>query len=1034
MRFCSFTLALLFIVVTLTVPQPLGAAKVELNEQVFTLPDGLTIEQVAHPPLVNRPISASFDEQGRLYITDSSGSNENVKVQLEKKPHRIVQLRDLNHDGTFDQSTVYADQLMFPEGALWLDGSLYVAAPPQIWKFTDLDDNGVSDKREVWFDGKTLTGCANDLHGPYLGPDGWIYWCKGAFAEQTHQQPGRNPLVTRAAHIFRRHPSGGPIESVMTGGMDNPVDVIFTPGGERIFTTTFLVHPGNGQRDGTIHAVYGGVYGKFHGVLEGHPRTGSVMPVLSHLGAAAPCGLHRIHSDHLGSNYRNNLMACAFSMRSIFRHELTKSGGSFEAKVSQFLTSDHVDFHPTDVIEDADGSLIVVDTGGWYKLCCPTSQLEKPDVLGAVYRVRRSEVAPKNNPRGLDLSWQSLSNEELVRHLGDSRWAVAERAKQTLAKRGPAAIGVIADMLHDIKDPIHRRRSVWTLTWFKEKEARVAVRTALSDPNEDVRQAAIHSISIHRDKDSLAPVLELLDSPSDHNRRAAAEAIGRIGSASDISKVLLAAGNTTDRTVDHSLIYASLEIGNVSEIRKMLSHPEPGVVRAAIIALDQVAGSNIRSNDVVKHFRSDFEPLRQSAWWVAERHSEWAEDFVGYFTEQLSNPIHQPKTLAELGQRLARFTHAPAIQQMVAHFAIDESTSMDVKKILLRTMIASRPKQLPVAWKEPLLEYLNSTDQATLAEAVGVMQNLTETDLSEEFMTRLYELAAADQVVPHTRLQALKALPSGGRNFSDNLFHFLCEHLNVDIPIQLRALAVDVIATSPLSLDQQLAIADALRSTGTIELKRLMEMFAKHEDQQLGLKLVESLEQCPSITGLDLELLKQQLSNFGDEVLTKANPLFSRVERDTFDRIQKIDVVLKLMDHADIRRGHQVWHSARAACVACHQMGYKGGQIGPDLSRIGKIRTERDLLESILFPSLSFVRSYEPISLVTTNGRVLNGIVKNETADEITLVMDHQKILQISLDEIEERRPGAVSIMPAGLEKHLSAQQLADLVRFLKSR
>ena len=213
-----------------------------------------------------------------------------------------------------------------------------------------------------------------------------------------------------------------------------------------------------------------------------------------------------------------------------------------------------------------------------------------------------------------------------------------------------------------------------------------------------------------------------------------------------------------------------------------------------------------------------------------------------------------------------------------------------------------------------------------------------------------------------------------------------------------------------------------------------MEMFAKHKDQRLGLKLVESLEQCPSITGLNLELLKQQISNFGDEVLTKANPLFSRVERDTSDRIQKIDVVLKLIDHADIRRGHQVWHSARAACVACHQMGYKGGQIGPDLSRIGQIRTERDLLESILFPSLSFVRSYEPISLITTNGRVLNGIVKNETADEMTLVIDHQKTVQISLDEIEERRPGAVSIMPAGLEKHLSAQQLADLVRFLKSR
>src|SRR5580658_10214171 len=184
------------------------AGDVSLNGHVFTLPDGFTIELVAGPPLVNRPITGAFDEQGRLYVADSSGSNDPVQKQLAERPHRILRLEDTDGDGRFDRHTVFADKMMFPEGTMWLDGSLYVAAAPSIWKLTDTTGKGVADRREEWFKGITLTGCANDLHGPYLGPDGWIYWCKGAFAKQTYERPGKKPFVTRASHVFRARPDG----------------------------------------------------------------------------------------------------------------------------------------------------------------------------------------------------------------------------------------------------------------------------------------------------------------------------------------------------------------------------------------------------------------------------------------------------------------------------------------------------------------------------------------------------------------------------------------------------------------------------------------------------------------------------------------------------------------------------------------------------------------------------------------------------------------------------------------------------------
>src|SRR5437588_12277185 len=88
-----------------------NGAQFKFGAYTLTVPDGFEVELVAGSPLVERPISGSFDEQGRLYLTDSSGSSEKGEQQLADKSHRVVRLEDSDGDGRFDKATVFADKM-----------------------------------------------------------------------------------------------------------------------------------------------------------------------------------------------------------------------------------------------------------------------------------------------------------------------------------------------------------------------------------------------------------------------------------------------------------------------------------------------------------------------------------------------------------------------------------------------------------------------------------------------------------------------------------------------------------------------------------------------------------------------------------------------------------------------------------------------------------------------------------------------------------------------------------------------------------
>jgi putative heme-binding domain-containing protein len=758
------------------------------------------------------------------------------------------------------------------------------------------------------------------------------------------------------------------------------------------------------------------------------------MPVLSHLGPAAPCGLARYESGAFGEEYRDNLFATLFNMQKVTRHILSEDGATFRTKDQDFLVSDNKDFHPTDVMEDADGSLLVIDTGGWYKLCCPTSQIGKPDVLGAIYRVRRTGVKVVEDPRGLRLAWENLSASELAKLLGDSRPMVRKRAIQVLATKGPGAIAPIAETLRTSNSQSARLSAVWVACRIDDAAARPTVRAALADGDETVRQAAIHAISLWRDKAAVDQLIGLLAGPSMHNRRVAAEALGRIGDPKAVPALLSALQQPVDRVLEHSLIYAMIEINSAKAAGAGLASASPAVRRAALIALDQMEDGGLKANAVVNQLSATDAPLREAAAWIATQHPEWGDALSQTLGLRLAKRDLSDADRAEMQHLLARLSKAPAIQALLAQRLADPQASVAERRLAMAAMAEAGPKDLPPLWLTALSETLAATEPDLAASAASTLRKLAlRKESAAQIAPQLLKIAARSDVPESARLEALAAIPGGAIALDAQIFEFLKLQLASDRPAVLRLSAAEAIGRAKLTHEQLLETATLVKDAGPLEIDRLLNAFGQSADAAVGLKLVDALESAKALTSLRPETIRPRLKRFGPDVQKRAEAIYARLTPDAAAQRNRLDQLGASLPPGDVRRGQAVFNNPKVACVSCHSIGYLGGKVGPDLTRIGAIRAERDLLESILYPSASFVQSFEPVIVETTDGDSHAGIMRKNDAEEVVLVAGPDQEVRIPRKDVAQMRPGAVSIMPAGLDQQLTPQEMADLVAFLRA-
>jgi len=979
----------------------------------FNLPNGLEIEKVADDSSIRWPIAATYHASGDLLILECHWNRESVKDQLQSRPHKVVRLSDTDGDRHFDKRTVIADSLAFPEGIMVLDNDLLVAAPPQILRLSDKDQDGFFESQETWFDGTSLTYCANDLHGPMMGPDGWVYWTKGAFAQQNHElirrDENKNDALgtSTAAHIYRRHPNGGPIDRLMTGGMDNPSDLTFTPEGEILFCATFLHHPGNGLRDGIAHAPRGGLFGKSNPALEGHWTTGSLLNPIANLGPAAPASVDFLKSNEIAdaTNWYETtqsskskdrfLVSAQFNLQKIGLHRLVTSGSSFETESHDLLTADRIDFHPVDILQESTGSLLVFDTGGWYDLCCPSSGSDQSIAHGGIYRLK---IKGDDKGKRVATDTEPKARENLVNSLWETARELTENPNQ------PEKIQHVLKML--------------------------------SDSDAAVQQTSAHIVGLNRWTDSSKALEQVLKSDSPAAIRAAIESLGIVGNGDSVIPIVGALHRfPEDRYLLHSAIYALLEIGDVNELVRVLQESSNDDERyAAMYALDQLKKLPIDlPPTLVTLLTSKSERLRELSLKCLSTYPEgislcipflrtaWEQDDTNYLAAAL--PVLQMgASNDELRMQFTEWLQSAAKQSTARQCWLLDS---------IRQM---GDQHMPTEWTDPLVSWIQTGTDESLPRICDAIQAAKFQDHDKVTVANaLRSRAVKEDTQSELKLRLLSASPTVDLLLSERNAKLIIEKLT-ESESPYASIAETALARVNLLPTTAKMLIENLANVPPLYLQTTIDAVLRCNDPELDGLLLKQLSPLPGLKSLAIDRVMNGLRERPDSVKDQWKSIMESASRPPEDIAKNLEDWLARLPSGDAARGYQVFRSSKAACSGCHQVGYIGGRLGPELSHIGKSRTRRDLVEAVVFPSFRMAQGFYPTRVMTTDGQIFNGLLSKQTAEYVEMLCGVDKVCRIPKEDIEEQLESNISVMPSGLEQQISLEDFADLLAFLESK
>lgn len=956
----------------------------------FVVANGLKVELVAAEPLVQSPMFAEFDELGRMWVIELPEYNAYGGTKPQGQG-RIVVLTDTNHDGQYDQRTVFADRLDYPTGLACWNGGVYVGVAPDLVYMKDTNQDGVADVKEV-----ILTGFGKDKAGEaHLNSFRWtpeqrilISTGMNGGLITVPGKPDIKPVSVRNLNILL-DPKTNQFEITSGGGqhgmsLDDWGNVFVCGNSDPIMMLMYdarfiLGNPLLNPPAAAVNILPTGKFTKLNRVSEIEPwrqartslRKAGLVPGSDEGGTPSgfftgATGITVYRGDALPEEYRGNVFVGEVANNLVFRAKLQPKGVGLEAmradETSEFLASRDVWFRPAQMANAPDGCLYIVDMyrelieGAAF---LPPDVLKQLDVAAGFDQGRIWRIVPERHARRQHVNLANLKTEELVKLLEHPNGWHRDVASRLLYQRGDRSI---ADSLETMM--LHATLPQTKVVAMNLLERLVgAVQFGLS---KDVQQQSTHV----RQQMLMLYGRRMLNKPS----------------------------GTGLPDVNRAIPF------RISFLQGYQDRHASYRYHYAMVAGQQGDPFTLAPEYTQLAINDSADPWMQLAILAGQENFGRAKTFAELLlSREFRSSKHGRALLSQMAAMLAADPsglHTEAIMKGISTAAISDQAL--AREIYRAFKLRASPKSL-ARWTDPNWE--------------TTVKGLVDRIVGDAVIT-----ARDTKKMPAQRIVAIQDLTL--LSFQDVL-PILKECLQPTEPPEVQRAVLETLgkfgheSTPAILLDYWKGMSPSVRATAT-------EVFLSKNDWILAfLDAVEAKKiQRADVDPARIELLKKSpLRAIG----IRTAKVFGNTTTNRQEVVEQYRPSLQIK--GDVARGKIVFKNQ---CAACHQLDGIGENIGADLNAI-KDRGLESVLLNILDPNREVKPQYLTYSVELKSGRLITGMIIQESANGITIRKSDGTNEILSRTDVEQMRSSGLSFMPEGLEKLIDRNSMADLLAFLSS-